>query len=205
MGLGKTIQCIAHIAMMIEKKVMGPFLVVAPLSTLPNWISEFNRFTPEVGGRVPETSLVSLRLWSMCHWKFDRILFFSKIVTSQMISLIQSFLSAGTDAGWPLKLSVFISAVATQSELCPVFVPDVCAALPWPPGREGQATEADPQASGVPQHVPCGRHLLWDLHDRQKILTGNICAHPLLNKQALYIPPYFGAAHAGTPARSELK
>ncbi|XP_037637988.1 lymphoid-specific helicase [Sebastes umbrosus] len=48
MGLGKTIQCIAHIAMMIEKKVMGPFLVVAPLSTLPNWISEFKRFTPEV-------------------------------------------------------------------------------------------------------------------------------------------------------------
>lgn len=49
MGLGKTIQCIAHMAMMIEKKVMGPFLVVAPLSTLPNWISEFKRFAPEVG------------------------------------------------------------------------------------------------------------------------------------------------------------
>ncbi|CAG6018115.1 lymphoid-specific helicase [Menidia menidia] len=48
MGLGKTIQCIAHIAMMIEKKVMGPFLVVAPLSTLPNWINEFKRFTPQV-------------------------------------------------------------------------------------------------------------------------------------------------------------
>ncbi|KAG7462534.1 hypothetical protein MATL_G00185830 [Megalops atlanticus] len=48
MGLGKTIQCIAHVAMMIEKKVLGPFLVVAPLSTLPNWISEFKRFTPEI-------------------------------------------------------------------------------------------------------------------------------------------------------------
>ncbi|XP_031160547.1 lymphoid-specific helicase isoform X1 [Sander lucioperca] len=48
MGLGKTIQCIAHIAMMIEKKVLGPFLVVAPLSTVPNWINEFKRFTPEV-------------------------------------------------------------------------------------------------------------------------------------------------------------
>ncbi|MEQ2178694.1 hypothetical protein GOODEAATRI_016742, partial [Goodea atripinnis] len=48
MGLGKTIQCIAHIAMMVEKKVMGPFLVVAPLSTVPNWISEFKRFTPEI-------------------------------------------------------------------------------------------------------------------------------------------------------------
>lgn len=56
MGLGKTIQCIAHIAMMIERKVMGPFLVVAPLSTLPNWISEFKRFTPEVRGCVSEHS-----------------------------------------------------------------------------------------------------------------------------------------------------
>ncbi|MED6292679.1 hypothetical protein CHARACLAT_002843 [Characodon lateralis] len=52
MGLGKTIQCIAHIAMMVEKKVMGPFLVVAPLSTLPNWISEFKRFTPEISGII---------------------------------------------------------------------------------------------------------------------------------------------------------
>uniref|UniRef100_A0A8C7DY70 Proliferation-associated SNF2-like protein n=1 Tax=Oncorhynchus kisutch TaxID=8019 RepID=A0A8C7DY70_ONCKI len=48
MGLGKTIQCIAHVAMMLERKVLGPFLVVAPLSTLPNWINEFKRFTPEV-------------------------------------------------------------------------------------------------------------------------------------------------------------
>lgn len=51
MGLGKTIQCIAHVAMMLEKKVDGPFLVVGPLSTLPNWISEFKRFTPEVSQR----------------------------------------------------------------------------------------------------------------------------------------------------------
>lgn len=63
MGLGKTIQCIAHIAMMIEKKVTGPFLVVAPLSTLPNWVNEFKRFTPEVGGRVIEVAVVSSGLW----------------------------------------------------------------------------------------------------------------------------------------------
>ncbi|KAM9804089.1 lymphoid-specific helicase [Neosynchiropus ocellatus] len=65
MGLGKTIQCIAHIAMMIEKKVLGPFLVVAPLSTLPNWINEFRRFTPEVsvllyhGPQADRTKLLS--------------------------------------------------------------------------------------------------------------------------------------------------
>lgn len=65
MGLGKTIQCIAHIAMMIERKVMGPFLVVAPLSTLPNWISEFKRFTPEVRACVSEPLCSSV--WH--HWE----------------------------------------------------------------------------------------------------------------------------------------
>ncbi|XP_028407200.1 lymphoid-specific helicase-like [Dendronephthya gigantea] len=48
MGLGKTVQCIALIAHLIEKGVQGPFLVTAPLSTLPNWLSEFKRFTPDI-------------------------------------------------------------------------------------------------------------------------------------------------------------
>lgn len=48
MGLGKTIQCIATIALMVERGVPGPFLICGPLSTLPNWMSEFKRFTPEV-------------------------------------------------------------------------------------------------------------------------------------------------------------
>ncbi|KFM81716.1 Lymphoid-specific helicase, partial [Stegodyphus mimosarum] len=48
MGLGKTIQCIAFIANMIEKGLDGPFLICGPLSTLPNWVSEFKRFTPDI-------------------------------------------------------------------------------------------------------------------------------------------------------------
>ena len=48
MGLGKTIQCISLIAHLIENKVRGPFLVTAPLSTLPNWLAEFKRFTPGI-------------------------------------------------------------------------------------------------------------------------------------------------------------
>ena len=48
MGLGKTLQCIGFIAYMIEKGVKGPFLVAAPLSTVPNWVAEFKRFTPTV-------------------------------------------------------------------------------------------------------------------------------------------------------------
>lgn len=48
MGLGKTVQCIALIAHLVGKGVVGPFLVCAPLSTLPNWMSELKRFTPRV-------------------------------------------------------------------------------------------------------------------------------------------------------------
>lgn len=48
MGLGKTVQCIAMLAHLIYQGVTGPFLVVAPLSTLPNWYAEFRRFTPKV-------------------------------------------------------------------------------------------------------------------------------------------------------------
>ncbi|KAJ8022075.1 Lymphoid-specific helicase [Holothuria leucospilota] len=48
MGLGKTIQVIALFSHIIEMGVPGPFLVCAPLSTLPNWISEFARFSPEI-------------------------------------------------------------------------------------------------------------------------------------------------------------
>ena len=48
MGLGKTIQCISVIAHMIEMGIRGPFLVATPLSTVPNWVSEFKKFTPTV-------------------------------------------------------------------------------------------------------------------------------------------------------------
>ena len=48
MGLGKTIQCIALIAHLVEQQIEGPFLIVAPLSTVPNWVSEFKRFAPKV-------------------------------------------------------------------------------------------------------------------------------------------------------------
>ena len=43
MGLGKTLQTIAFLSHLVEKGVWGPFLVVAPLSTLANWVSEVKR------------------------------------------------------------------------------------------------------------------------------------------------------------------
>ncbi|CAM9814495.1 unnamed protein product, partial [Scytosiphon promiscuus] len=48
MGLGKTIQVIALIAHLRSKNVNGPFLVTAPLATLPNWVKEFQKWLPSV-------------------------------------------------------------------------------------------------------------------------------------------------------------
>lgn len=48
MGLGKTLQCIALFSYLIENNVDGPFLVVAPLSTIRNWGSEFRKFAPDI-------------------------------------------------------------------------------------------------------------------------------------------------------------
>lgn len=49
MGLGKTIQTISLVTyLMEEKKVNGPFLVIVPLSTLSNWVLEFEKWAPSV-------------------------------------------------------------------------------------------------------------------------------------------------------------
>ncbi|CZR62277.1 related to proliferation associated SNF2-like protein [Phialocephala subalpina] len=49
MGLGKTIQTISLLAKLREEEnYMGPHLIVAPLSTLSNWMEEFNKWVPSV-------------------------------------------------------------------------------------------------------------------------------------------------------------
>lgn len=45
MGLGKTLQTIAFFAHLINVGTNGPFLIVAPLSTIHNWKAEFDKFT----------------------------------------------------------------------------------------------------------------------------------------------------------------
>eukprot|EP00794_Sanderia_malayensis_P020104 gene20104-22075_t len=48
MGLGKTVQSIAFLSYLAEAhEIWGPFLVVAPASTLHNWQQEVTRFVPE--------------------------------------------------------------------------------------------------------------------------------------------------------------
>ncbi|KAL1138772.1 hypothetical protein AAG570_008834 [Ranatra chinensis] len=49
MGLGKTIQTIGLITYLMEKKkVNGPYLIIVPLSTLSNWVLEFEKWAPSV-------------------------------------------------------------------------------------------------------------------------------------------------------------
>eukprot|EP00804_Cyclotella_cryptica_P015158 CCRYP_000709-RB/>CCRYP_000709-RB protein AED:0.02 eAED:0.02 QI:1473/1/1/1/1/1/2/154/555 len=48
MGLGKTIQVISLIAHLRTMSVSGPFIVIAPLATLPNWVREFEKWLPSL-------------------------------------------------------------------------------------------------------------------------------------------------------------
>lgn len=48
MGLGKTCQTIGFLSHLRSKGILGPFLVVGPLSTLPNWVAEIERFCPSM-------------------------------------------------------------------------------------------------------------------------------------------------------------
>jgi chromodomain-helicase-DNA-binding protein 7 len=45
MGLGKTIQSIAYLLELYDYGIKGPFLVIAPLSTIGNWQREFETWT----------------------------------------------------------------------------------------------------------------------------------------------------------------
>ncbi|OEU16596.1 SNF2_N-domain-containing protein [Fragilariopsis cylindrus CCMP1102] len=48
MGLGKTVQTIAFLAWLKYLNRSLPHLIVVPVSTLPNWIREFEKFCPEM-------------------------------------------------------------------------------------------------------------------------------------------------------------
>ncbi|CAI8041926.1 Transcription activator BRG1 [Geodia barretti] len=49
MGLGKTIMTIALVAYLMETKGNnGPYLIIVPLSTMSNWVLEFDRWAPSV-------------------------------------------------------------------------------------------------------------------------------------------------------------
>ena len=59
---GKTIQTIALISYLIERKgINGPFLVIVPLATLSNWQLEFSRWCPDASTIIYKGSPESRR------------------------------------------------------------------------------------------------------------------------------------------------
>uniref|UniRef100_A0ACD5XWD7 Uncharacterized protein n=1 Tax=Avena sativa TaxID=4498 RepID=A0ACD5XWD7_AVESA len=52
MGLGKTIQTIGFLAHLKGNGLEGPYMVIAPLSTLSNWLNELSRFVPSLNGLI---------------------------------------------------------------------------------------------------------------------------------------------------------
>lgn len=89
MGLGKTIQGVALIAHLLMEKVSGPFLIVAPLATLPNWVREFEKWLPShpvirYHGPAPEREAM---LKGPMHPKKKRNPDFPFIVTSYEVAI----------------------------------------------------------------------------------------------------------------------
>ncbi|KAL6595139.1 hypothetical protein ACP70R_048242 [Stipagrostis hirtigluma subsp. patula] len=52
MGLGKTIQTIGFLAHLKGKGMHGPYMIIAPQSTLSKWINEISRFTPSLASII---------------------------------------------------------------------------------------------------------------------------------------------------------
>ena len=84
MGLGKTIQTIALFCYIMEfKKNFGPFLVVVPLSTLSNWVLEFEKWAPSIKkiiykgppqARKQLASTLKTTKWNVCITTYEYIL-----------------------------------------------------------------------------------------------------------------------------------
>ncbi|KAJ9061306.1 ATP-dependent DNA helicase Snf21 [Entomophthora muscae] len=72
MGLGKTIQTISLITYLIEfKHLNGPFLVLVPLSTVPNWAQEFNKWAPSINKVVYKGSPAERKELQKTHLKHN--------------------------------------------------------------------------------------------------------------------------------------
>ena len=61
MGLGKTIQSITFLSEIFLRGIHGPFLIIAPLSTITNWEREFRTWT-EMNAIVYHGSQISRQM-----------------------------------------------------------------------------------------------------------------------------------------------
>jgi chromatin-remodeling ATPase INO80 len=92
MGLGKTVQSISLLAYLAETHdIWGPFLVVAPASTLHNWQQELTRFVPNLKalpywGNVKDRTTLR-KVWSKKDLTYTKDAPFHVLITSyQLVS-----------------------------------------------------------------------------------------------------------------------
>ena len=90
MGLGKTVQSISVMAYLAEKyDVWGPFLVIAPASTLHNWQQEIAKFVPDLKvlpywGSAKDRKILR-KFWDRKHITYTRESSFHVLVTSYQL------------------------------------------------------------------------------------------------------------------------
>ncbi|KAF8167976.1 SNF2 family DNA-dependent ATPase [Crassisporium funariophilum] len=97
MGLGKTVQSISLLAYLAETHdIWGPFLVVAPASTLHNWQQELTRFLPHLKalpywGNVKDRATLR-KFWSKKEISYNQDAPFHVLITSyQLVTQDQQY------------------------------------------------------------------------------------------------------------------
>ena len=90
MGLGKTVQSISVMAYLAEvHDIWGPFLVIAPASTLHNWQQEITKFVPTIKvlpywGSAKDRKVLR-KFWDRKHITYNRDSPFHVLVTSYQL------------------------------------------------------------------------------------------------------------------------
>ncbi|PWN36896.1 uncharacterized protein FA14DRAFT_119093 [Meira miltonrushii] len=90
MGLGKTVQSISLMAYLAEvHDIWGPFLVIAPASTLHNWQQEISRFVPNLKalpywGNVKDRTVLR-KFWNRKQVSYHRDAPFHVLITSYQL------------------------------------------------------------------------------------------------------------------------
>ena len=90
MGLGKTVQSISVMGYLAEKyNIWGPFLVIAPSSTLHNWQQEITRFVPDLKclpywGNAKDRKILR-KFWDRKHITYNKDSPFHVLITSYQL------------------------------------------------------------------------------------------------------------------------
>ncbi|KAL3637848.1 ATP-dependent DNA helicase ddm1 [Castilleja foliolosa] len=97
MGLGKTIQTIGFLSHLKGNGLHGPYLVIAPLSTLSNWLSEIERFAPSMsaiiyhGNKTERDELIRKHMPKTIGPKFPVIITSYEVVISDAKRILRHY------------------------------------------------------------------------------------------------------------------